>query len=325
MIKRPQAYRPETAILELGDAFLRSRRGRRFPADDPALPQRSRGGDGRARRPDRRRMDRAISAASSRCRATSPQPLALRYHGHQFRVYNPDLGDGRGFLFAQLRDDATAGCSTSAPRARARRPGRRFGDGRLTLKGGVREVLATEMLEALGVDTSQDLLADRDRRGARARRRALARPAPRCWCGSATATSASAPSSASPSSSAPDEMRRADRLRARDLLSGERRRRRPGRRLLRPCRRAHGARSPRRWMAAGFVHGVLNTDNINITGESFDYGPWRFLPDLRPGLHRRLFRPDRASTPSAASPRRSTGTSMQLAVALSADRRRARR
>jgi uncharacterized protein YdiU (UPF0061 family) len=31
-------------------------------------------------------------------------------------------------------------------------------------------------------------------------------------------------------------------------------------------------------MAAGFVHGVLNTDNINITGESFDYGPWRFLP-----------------------------------------------
>ena len=33
-----------------------------------------------------------------------PRPLALRYHGHQFRAYNPDLGDGRGFLFAQLRD-----------------------------------------------------------------------------------------------------------------------------------------------------------------------------------------------------------------------------
>src|SRR5690606_35092532 len=32
------------------------------------------------------------------------------------------------------------------------------------------------------------------------------------------------------------------------------------------------------WIAAGFVHGVLNTDNINITGESFDYGPWRFVP-----------------------------------------------
>jgi uncharacterized protein YdiU (UPF0061 family) len=38
------------------------------------------------------------------------------------------------------------------------------------------------------------------------------------------------------------------------------------------------------WTAAGFVHGVLNTDNINITGESFDYGPWRFLPTLDPGF-----------------------------------------
>jgi uncharacterized protein YdiU (UPF0061 family) len=39
-----------------------------------------------------------------------------------------------------------------------------------------------------------------------------------------------------------------------------------------------------RWLAAGFVHGVLNTDNFNITGESFDYGPWRFLPSFEPGL-----------------------------------------
>jgi uncharacterized protein YdiU (UPF0061 family) len=37
-----------------------------------------------------------------------------------------------------------------------------------------------------------------------------------------------------------------------------------------------------RWMAAGFVHGVLNTDNMNVTGESFDYGPWRFLPKSDP-------------------------------------------
>jgi len=36
------------------------------------------------------------------------------------------------------------------------------------------------------------------------------------------------------------------------------------------------------WAAAGFVHGVLNTDNLNVTGESFDYGPWRFLPHFDP-------------------------------------------
>ncbi len=39
-----------------------------------------------------------------------------------------------------------------------------------------------------------------------------------------------------------------------------------------------------RWVAAGFVHGVLNTDNINVTGESFDYGPYRFLPVYDPGF-----------------------------------------
>src|SRR6202012_5377291 len=41
---------------------------------------------------------------------------------------------------------------------------------------------------------------------------------------------------------------------------------------------ASSARLVARWMTAGFVHGVLNTDNMNITGESFDYGPYRFLP-----------------------------------------------
>ncbi len=44
------------------------------------------------------------------------------------------------------------------------------------------------------------------------------------------------------------------------------------------------ARLTARWIAAGFVHGVLNTDNLNVTGESFDYGPWRFLPAYEPGF-----------------------------------------
>ena len=44
------------------------------------------------------------------------------------------------------------------------------------------------------------------------------------------------------------------------------------------------ARTGARWMAAGFVHGVLNSDNINVTGESFDYGPWRFLPSYDPAF-----------------------------------------
>ena len=84
-----------------------------------------------------------------------PGPLALRYHGHQFRSYNPDLGDGRGFLYAQLRDLADGRLLDLGTKGSGRTPWSRGGDGRLTLKGGVREILATEMLEALGVYTSK--------------------------------------------------------------------------------------------------------------------------------------------------------------------------
>src|SRR5438552_2678617 len=86
-----------------------------------------------------------------------PLPLAMRYHGHQFRTYNPDLGDGRGFLFAQLREAGTDRLLDLGTKGSGRTPWSRGGDGRLTLKGGVREVLATAMLEALGVDTSKSL------------------------------------------------------------------------------------------------------------------------------------------------------------------------
>src|SRR5213075_2471704 len=82
------------------------------------------------------------------------EPLALRYHGHQFRVYNPEIGDGRGFTFAQLRDDRGRLLDLGT-KGSGQTPYSRHADGRLTLKGGVREVLATEMLEALGVNTSK--------------------------------------------------------------------------------------------------------------------------------------------------------------------------
>ncbi|CAM3204521.1 protein adenylyltransferase SelO family protein [Asticcacaulis taihuensis] len=206
-----------------------------------------------------------------------PVPLALRYHGHQFRHYNPDLGDGRGFLFAQLLDDhdrlldlGTKGSGTT--------PYSRGGDGRLTLKGGVREVLATAMLEALGVPTSKSFsLIETGEQLVRGDE-----PSP-------TRSSVLVRLSHSHVRFGTFERLayRNEIETLRDLVAFVQANYYP------ECSDAatlfdavvtQTARLTASWMAAGFVHGVLNTDNMNITGESFDYGPYRFLPYYDPNF-----------------------------------------
>ncbi len=215
-----------------------------------------------------------------------PQPLALKYHGHQFRVYNPEIGDGRGFLFAQMRgsdgrlmDLGTKGSGTT--------PFSRRGDGRLTLKGAVREILATEMLEALGVNTSktfsvietgEELMRDDEPSPTRSAvmvrlshshirigtfQRLLAyeekgqMEALVQYC--LTHFPGPPPPEDAPGCGEPTVILMHNLVeRMADLAAS--------------------------YMVAGFVHGVLNTDNMNITGESFDYGPWRWLPKWEPGF-----------------------------------------
>ena len=215
-----------------------------------------------------------------------PQPLALRYHGHQFRVYNPEIGDGRGFLFAQVRakngrflDLGTKG-SGQTPYSRA-------GDGRLTLKGAVRELLATEMLQALGVDTSKTF--------------SIVETGEELWRGDEPSPTRSAVLTRL--SHGHIRIGTFQRLLAHDEPGHMRElveycltqfpgppppeeapdRQDPAVRLLHQVveRLADLAAS---WMVAGFVHGVLNTDNMNVSGESFDYGPWRWLPRWEPGF-----------------------------------------
>lgn len=208
------------------------------------------------------------------------QPLALRYHGHQFRSYNPGLGDGRGFLFGQCVDPVDGRLLDFGTKGSGKTPWSRGGDGRLTLKGGVREVLATEMLEALGVYTSKSLslveTGEALHRGDE--------PSP---------TRASVLTRLSHSHIRIGTFQRLAYLDDEDSLA----------RLvdhsithyyphlagapdkaaaLLEAVVAKVARLGAQWIAAGFVHGVLNTDNIKITGESFDYGPWRFLPHYDP-------------------------------------------
>ena len=277
------AYRPDPRFMRLGPEFA-----------DPVVP---------AQFPEtilRYRNERAAAtvgletltapewlAAFARFEPLSdnqPAPLALRYHGHQFRTYNPDLGDGRGFLFAQLRDDKDRLLDLGT-KGSGQTPWSRRGDGRLTLKGGVREVLATAMLEVQGVPTSRSFsLVETGE--------ALERndePSP---------TRGAVLTRLSHSHIRFGTFQRLAFFDRADLMAQlvdhvvetyyPNLARLDGPAARAPALlRAVAARTSRmlaRWMAAGFVHGVLNTDNMNINGESFDYGPYRFLPKNDPNF-----------------------------------------
>jgi uncharacterized protein YdiU (UPF0061 family) len=271
-------YHPAPRITELGDGFFDEVTPARFPAR--VLRYR----DVRwAARVGLASLDAAEWEAAFARFEPLPEnlkkPLALRYHGHQFDVYNRDLGDGRGFLFAQLEDDAgrlldlgTKGSGTT--------PWSRGGDGRLTLKGGVREVLATAMLEALGVPTSMSFslfeTGEKLHRGdepSPTRSSVLVRLSHshiRFGTFQRLAHAADAP--------------RLERLLQYSLahyfphLVGERD---PSGAFFGEVVR-RSATLAASYMVSGFVHGVLNSDNMNVTGESFDYGPYRFLPNYDP-------------------------------------------
>ncbi len=212
-----------------------------------------------------------------------PEPRAMRYHGHQFGVYNPDLGDGRGFLYAQVRDPAGRWLDLGT-KGSGQTPYSRQGDGRLTLKGGVREVLAAAYLEALGVKTSKAF--------------SLVETGEALWRGDEPSPTRSAVLVRLSHS----HIRFGTFQRAANRLDHEGMARLidhvvaiyhpeaedPDRQvktaaLFQRVTEAT-ARMVGQWMAAGFVHGVMNTDNFNITGETFDFGPYRFLPHSDPNF-----------------------------------------
>jgi uncharacterized protein YdiU (UPF0061 family) len=275
------AYRPDPVFMRLGPDFADPVR----PADFPQTTLRFRN-DRAAATVGLEGLDQVEwlnhFARFAALPDNQPEPLAMRYHGHQFRSYNPDLGDGRGFLFAQLREAGTGRLLDLATKGSGQTPWSRSGDGRLTLKGGVREILAATMLETLGVPTSRAFslveTGEQLQRGDE--------PSP---------TRSAVLTRLSHSHIRFGSFQRQAFAERPDLITvlvdhavetyypqvaGQ-----PDRpKVLLEQAVAASARLLARWMAAGFVHGVLNTDNMVVTGESFDYGPWRFLPRNDPNF-----------------------------------------
>jgi serine/tyrosine/threonine adenylyltransferase len=279
------AYRPDPQLLELGPDFFDAVEPARFPICEPRFLN--------ARWAERvgLKLD-GQGWARHFCRFEPlpdnlPQPLALRYHGHQFRVYNPEIGDGRGFTFAQLRDDPSLEHKGGrlldfGTKGSGQTPYSRSADGRLTLKGGLREVLATEMLEALGVNTSRTFAlfetGEELERGDE--------PSP---TRSAVLTRLSHGHIRIGTFQRLAFLGEADNIRTLvryclAQLYGEAPAADDSENALRLFDRVSRATATlaASYLAAGFVHGVLNSDNINVTGESFDYGPWRFTPEWDP-------------------------------------------
>jgi serine/tyrosine/threonine adenylyltransferase len=274
-------YRPDPKILTLGPDFYDSVGPARFPECAPRFLNRrwahriGFSGDG----PWWERHFCGFEPLPNNL----TEPLALRYHGHQFRVYNPDIGDGRGFTFAQLRDDKDRLLDLGT-KGSGQTPYSRNADGRLTLKGGVREVLATEMLEALGVNTSKTFALfetgedlERGDEPSPTRSSVLTRLSHghiRLGTFQRLAFFGEVDnikklvrySLENLYAELPSDDDRENALRLFDLVSQA------------------TATLAASYLAAGFVHGVLNSDNINITGESFDYGPWRFTPEWDPAF-----------------------------------------
>lgn len=275
-------YRPETAIAEIADIIADPVRA----ADFPQTILRFRNDKAAATVGLDSLTDDEWIGHFGRFKPlpdAQPEPLALRYHGHQFRVYNPDLGDGRGFLFAQLRESTEAGGRflDLGTKGSGLTPWSRTADGRLTLKGGVREILATEMLEALGVTTSRTFsIIETGEQLVRGDE-----PSPTRSAVLVRLSHGHIRIGSFQRLFALGETENIGRLLDYSLnnLMGVNPLNNKALAMLEQVVLRTGDLAAS-YMVAGFVHGVLNSDNIAVTGESFDYGPWRFTPYWSPGF-----------------------------------------
>ena len=204
------------------------------------------------------------------------EPLAQAYAGHQFGGFSPQLGDGRALLLGEVID-VHGQRRDIAFKGSGRTPFSRSGDGKAAVGPMLRELIVGEAMHALGIPTTRALAVvatgDMVRREGALPGAVLTRVAASHLRVGTFQYFAARGEHDKLARLAEYTMARHD-----PALAGT-----PGRHvaLLRAVAQRQ-ATLVAQWMNAGFIHGVMNTDNMTISGETIDYGPCAFLEDYHP-------------------------------------------
>jgi uncharacterized protein YdiU (UPF0061 family) len=207
------------------------------------------------------------------------EPLAMKYTGHQFGVYNPDLGDGRGLLLGEVVNERGERWDLHLKGA-GKTPFSRFGDGRAVLRSSVREYLISEAMQGLGIPTTRALALTGSEDTAM--REGLQEPCATLLRVSQCHIRFGHFEYFYHSGQHQDLKRLADYAITRyfpHFLADKA----PYLRMFTEVVQ-RSASLVAQWQAYGFVHAVLNTDNMSLIGETFDYGPYSFMDQYKPGL-----------------------------------------
>ncbi len=205
-------------------------------------------------------------------------PLAQAYAGHQFGGFSPQLGDGRALLIGELIDRHGVRRDLQL-KGSGRTPFSRGGDGKAVLGPVLREYLLGEAMHALGVPTTRALAA------VTTGEQIMRQQGPEPGAVLARVASSHIRVGTFEFFSARGETQKVRRLadysirrHFPDLIDSAD----PYLELFREVRDRQ-ASLVAQWMAVGFVHGVMNTDNVTISGETIDYGPCAFIDGYDPG------------------------------------------
>ncbi|GEM74797.1 protein adenylyltransferase SelO [Vibrio sagamiensis] len=204
------------------------------------------------------------------------KPLAMKYAGHQFGTYNPDLGDGRGLLLAEMQQQDGTWHDLHLKGA-GLTPYSRMGDGRAVLRSTIREYLCSEAMAGLGIPTTRGLgLISSDTNVYREKTESgalLLRVAE-------THIRFGHFEHFFYTNQLAELKLLADRV-IEWYFPGSKQKEQPYLDMFEHIVEKTAIMIAS-WQAYGFAHGVMNTDNMSILGQTFDYGPFGFLDDYDP-------------------------------------------